>query len=165
MRKIENTAAVAMPEGLTAWMQTQGPKVWHAFARGVDFAAPGATIDLLLAAHWIARQPDMDRATGLLLLARALKAGLHVTAPAAMDDAAARAFCLHLHQRLSLSAAPARLPVMPDDQALIEGLFNGDGPLPLPHSPLKHGLAPCAVTFSANRPHGIGIAQSLRRAG
>ena len=163
MCKIENTAAVAMPDGLTAWMQTQGPKVWHAFARGVDFAAPDATIDLLRAAHWIARQPDTDRATGLLLLARALKAGLHIAAPAAMDDAAARAFCLDLHQRLSLCSAPARLPVMPEEQMLIDGLSNGDGPLPLPHSPLRYGIAPCAVTFSANRPHLV--AQPLRRAG
>lgn len=162
-RKIENMGAVALPDGLMAWMQTQGPKVWHGFARAVDFAAPGATIDLLLAAHWIARQPDMDRATGLLLLARALQAGLHVTAPAAMDDAAARAFCLDLHQRLSLCVAPARLPVMPDEQMLIDGLSNGGGPLPLPHSPLKYGIAPCAVTFHANRPHLI--AQPLRRAG
>lgn len=113
MSKIEQTGAVALPDGLTAWMQTQGPKVWHAFARGVEFDAPDATIDVLLAAHWIARQPDMDRATGLLMLARALKAGLHIYAPAAMDDAAARAFCLDLHQRMSLSQATARLPVMP----------------------------------------------------
>lgn len=163
MRKIEKTAAVAIPDGLTAWLQTQGPKVWHAFARGVDFAAPDATIDLLLAAHWIARQPDMDRATGLLLLARALKAGLHVAAPAAMDNAAARAFCRDLHQRLSLCTTPARLSVRPDERALIEGLSKGDGPLPLPHSPLKSGAAPCAVTFHTNRPHFT--AQPLRRAG
>ena len=104
-----------------------------------------------------------DRATGLLLLARALKAGLHIAAPAAMDDAAARAFCLELHQRLSLGSAPARLPVMPEEQMLIDGLSNGDGPLPLPHSPLRYGIAPCAVTFSAHRSHLI--AQPLRRAG
>ena len=163
MRKIENTGAVDLPNGLTAWMQTQGPKVWHAFARGVDFAAPDATIDLLLAAHWIARQPQMDRATGLLLLARALQAGLHIAAPAAMDDAAARAFCLDLHQRLSLCATPASLPVMPDEQVLIDGLSKGHGPLPLPQSRLKYGIAPCAVTFHANRPYLI--AQALRRAG
>ena len=103
MRKSEHPGPVALPDGLTAWMKTQGPKVWHAFARGVEFDDPNATIDVLLAAHWIARQPDMDRATGLLLLARALQAGLHIYAPPAMDDTAARAFCIDLHQRLSLS--------------------------------------------------------------
>lgn len=163
MSKIEQTGAVALSEGLKSWMQSQGPKVWHAFARGVEFDAPDATIDLLLAAHWIARQPDMDRATGLLLLARALKAGLHIYAPVAMDDAAARAFCLDLHQRLSLSEAPARLPVMADEQALIDGLSDGEAPLPLPPTALKRGIAPCAVTFRDNRPQMI--ANSLRRAG
>lgn len=163
MSRIENTAAVALPEGLKAWMQTQGPKVWHAFARAVEFDAPDATIDLLLAAHWIARQPDLDRATGLLLLARALKAGLHIYAPVAMDDAAARAFCLDLHQRLSLADAPARLPVMPDEAALIDGLSDGEAPLPLPRTALKTGIAPCAVAFRGNRPHMIATSQ--RRVG
>ena len=162
MRKIDKSGAVALPDGLKAWMQTQGPKVWHAFARGVEFDAPDATIDVLLAAHWIARQPDMDRATGLLLLARALKAGLHIYAPVAMDDAAARAFCLDLHQRLSLSQAPARLPLMADEQGLIDGLSAGEAPLPLPVTPLKRGIVPCAVTFKANRPQMI--ATVLRRA-
>jgi hypothetical protein len=162
MSKIEQTGAVALPDGLKAWMQTQGPKVWHAFARGVEFDAPEATIDVLLAAHWIARQPDMDRATGLLLLARALKAGLHIFAPPAMDDAAARAFCLDLHQRLSLSQSEARLPVMPDEHAAIEALFDGEAPLPLPTCTLKRGIVPCAFAFRANRPHQI--AASLRRA-
>ena len=163
MGKIEQTGVVALPDGLTRWMQGQGPKVWHAFARGVEFDAPDATIDVLMAAHWIARQPDMDRATGLLLLARALKAGLHIFAPVAMDDAAARAFCLDLHQRLSLAEAPARLPVMPDEAALIDGLSDGEAPLPLPRTALKTGIAPCAVTFRTNRPHLIATA--LRRAG
>lgn len=163
MSRIEPTGAVALPDGLMAWMQGQGPKVWHAFARGVEFDAPDATIDVLLAAHWIARQPAMDRATGLLLLARALRAGLHIYAPVAMDDAAARAFCLDLHQRLSLTDAPARLPVMPEEAALIAGLSEGEAPLPLPRVPLKAGILPCSVTFRANRPHHIAAA--LRRAG
>lgn len=162
MSRIVETGAVALTDGLKAWMQGQGPKVWHAFARGVEFDAPDATIDVLLAAHWIARQPDMDRATGLLLLARALKAGLHIYAPVAMDDAAARAFCLDLHQRLSVSDAPARLPVMADEQALIDGLSDGEAPLPLPPTALKRGIAPCAVSFTANRPQMI--ATRLRRA-
>lgn len=162
MSKIEHTGAVAMPHGLQAWMQTQGPKIWHAFARGVEFDAPDATIDVLLAAHWIARQPDMDRATGLLMLARALKAGLHIFAPPAMDDTAARAFCLDLHQRLLLSQAEARLPVMPEDQATIETLFREEAPLRLPASALKRGIVPCAYAFHANRPHQITAA--LRRA-
>jgi hypothetical protein len=115
-----------------------------------------------LAAHWIARQPDMDRATGLLLLARALKAGLHIYAPPAMDDTAARAFCIDLHQRLSLSQAEARLPVMPDDQATIETLFTAEASLPLPASALKRGTLPSAYSFHANRPHLIAAA--LRRA-
>ncbi|MCF8512617.1 MAG: DUF4274 domain-containing protein [Rhodobacteraceae bacterium] len=162
MSKIEHSGAVALDEGLMRWMQGQGPKVWHAFARGVEFDDPGATIDVLLAAHWIVRQPDMDRATGLLLLARALKAGLHIYAPVAMDDAAARAFCLDLHQRLSLATAPARLPIMPEEEALIDALSEDEAPLPLPRSQMKRGIAPCAVTFRANRPHLI--ATGLRRA-
>ena len=35
MRKSEQAGPIALPNGLKAWMETQGPKVWHAFARGV----------------------------------------------------------------------------------------------------------------------------------
>ena len=77
-------------------------------------------------------------------------------------DAAARAFCLDLHQRLSLATAPARLPVMPEEEALIDALSEGEAPLPLPRSQMKRGIVPCAVTFKANRPHLI--ATGLRRA-
>ena len=162
MRKSEQTGALPLPNGLKAWMETQGPKVWHAFARGVEFDDPNATIDVLLAAHWIARQPDMDRATGLLLLARALKAGLHIYAPPAMDDTAARAFCIDLHQRLSLSQGAARLPIAPEDHATIDALSHAEAPLPLPASTLKCGALPSAYSFHANRPHLIAAA--LRRA-
>ena len=162
MSKIEQSGAVALNDGLMRWVETQGPKVWHAFARCVEFDHPDATIDVLMAAHWIARQPDLDRATGLLLLARALEAGLHIYAPAAMDDTAARAFCIDLHQRLSLADTPARFPVMPEDQARIETLFNKDSPLPLPDCALKRGIVPCAFGFQDNRPYQIGV--SLHRA-
>ncbi|WP_430465172.1 hypothetical protein [Tabrizicola sp.] len=155
MRKSVEPGAVALPDGLKAWMQGQGPKVWHAFAQSVEFDAPDATIDLLIAAHWIAQQPDMDRATGLLLLARALKAGLHIYAPPAMDDRAARAFCIHLHQRLALSSTEARLPVTPEDQATIARLFTAEAPLTLPHMALKTGTLPQAYRFQANRPYLI----------
>jgi hypothetical protein len=161
MGKRIETGAVALPEGLMRWMQGQGPKVWHAFARGVEFDHPGATIDLLLAAHWIARQPDMDRATGLLLLARALKVGLHIYAPVAMDDTAARAFCLDLHHRLALASTEARLPVMPEDQALIDTLFEHEAPLRLAPVDLKRGIVPCVFSFHHNRPMQLNTA--LRR--
>lgn len=159
MGKIVETGAVALPEGLTRWMQGQGPKVWHAFARGVQFDHPDATIDVLLAAHWIARQPEMDPATGLLLLARALAAGLHIYAPVAMDDTAARAFCLDLHHRLALCRTEARLPMMPDDQALIETLFTDDAPLPLPKVALKRGIVPSPFGFHHNRPTQLAQTQ------
>ena len=162
MRKSEQPGPVALPDGLTAWMETQCPKVWHAFARGVKFDDPNATIDVLLAAHWIVRQPDMDRATGLLLLARALQAGLHIYAPPAMDDTAARAFCIDLHQRLSLSQTEARLPIAPEDHAAIDALSHAEAPRPLPASALKRGTLPSAYSFHANRPHLIAAA--LRRA-
>lgn len=161
MSRIEQAGAVALPDGLMRWMQGQGPKVWHAFARGVEFDHPEATIDVLMAAHWIARQPDLDRATGLLLLAKALDAGLHIYAPVAMDDAAARAFCLDLHQRLALSSAEARMPVMPEDQALIETLWDEDAALPLSPVELKRGIVPCTYCFRQNRP--CHMVASLRR--
>lgn len=152
MGKMVETGAVALSDGLMQWMQGQGPKVWHAFARGVEFDHPDATIDVLLAAHWIARQPDMDRATGLLLLARALQAGLHIYAPVAMDDTAARAFCLDLHHRMALAKGEARFAVMPEDQALIETLFDDEAPLRLAPVDLKRGIVPCPYSFHHNRP-------------
>ncbi len=161
MGMFEQMGLVALPGGLMGWMQAQGPKVWHTFARGVEFDHPDATIDVLLAAHWLARQPDMDRATGLLLLAKALKAGLHIYAPKGMDDRAAAAFCIDLHHRLSIGTPEARLPVMPEDEALIVGLFHNEAPLPLASHPLKRGIVPCIFAFTANRPHLIAAA--LRR--
>lgn len=162
MSRIEQTGAIALPDGLMRWMQGQGPKVWHAFARGVEFDHPDASIDVLLAAHWIVRQPDMDRATGLLLLAKALQAGLHIYAPAAMDDCAASAFCIDLHHRLSISPAEARLPVMPQEQALIVAMFSHEAPLPLPAHGLQIGIVPCAFAFYCNRP--FLITDRVRRA-
>lgn len=161
MSKLDQMGSqVALPEGLMSWMQGQGPKVWHAFARGVEFDHPDASIDVLMAAHWIARQPDLDRATGLLLLARAVSAGLLIYAPVAMDDAAARAFCLDLHHRLAMSTAKASLPVMPAEQAAIEALFDEEAPLRLQEVALRRGLVPCAFGFAANRPT---IAAALMR--
>lgn len=162
MRRNDNTCLVSLPGGLMSWMQGQGPKVWHAFAREVAFDRPDATIDVLLAAYWISRQPDMDRATGLLLLARALQAGLHIYAPVAMDDAAARGFCRELHHRLAMSSDVARLPVLPADEALIETLYDDEAPLRLVPCALRRGAMPCAFTFQANRP--LLLSASLRRA-
>jgi hypothetical protein len=103
----------------------------------------------------------MDRATGLLLLAQALRAGLHIYAPVAMDDAAARAFCLDLHHRLAMADSDARLPVMPEDQALIETLFDDEAPLRLAPVDLKRGIVPSAFSFHHNRPQQLATA--LRR--
>jgi hypothetical protein len=156
------TGAVALPDGLKTWVMGEGPTVWHAFASGVEFDHPDATIDVLLAADWIVRQPDTDRATSLLILAKALEAGLHIYAPKAMDDTAARAFCVGLHQRLALNGGEARMPLKPEDRARVERLFSAHALLPLPATSLKTGGLPCAFTFVANRPCKIAV--RLRRA-
>jgi hypothetical protein len=79
-----------------------------------------------------------------------------------MDDTAARAFCIDLRQRLSLSPGAARLPIAQEDHATIDALSHAEAPLPLPASTLKRGTLPSAYRFHANRPHLIAAA--LRRA-
>jgi hypothetical protein len=79
-----------------------------------------------------------------------------------MDDTAARAFCIDLYQRLSLSQSEARLPIAQEDLAAIDALFHAEAPLPLPATALKRGTLPSAYSFHANRPHLITAA--LRRA-
>ncbi len=71
------SVSIPMPLGLAAFLDMEGPDMWHAFALGVDFQDPRASIDLLLAADRITRSPACDRATAALLLAKAAVAGFH----------------------------------------------------------------------------------------
>ena len=92
---------IPLPGGLSDWAKGQGPDMWHEMARRADFAGPKATIDLLLAAHWICLRPKCDRATALLFLAQAAKAGLHgPTCPPQLAPAAAERFCRGLYAAL-----------------------------------------------------------------
>lgn len=103
-----------MPQGLTAFLLPLGPEMWHEFALGPDFRDPRAPFDLLLAAHTITTQPDCDRATALLILAKAVEAGfLRAEVPAAFDGRTARAFVQHLSAALTagrFAAADLALP-------------------------------------------------------
>jgi hypothetical protein len=150
----ETGTAVPLPQGLLAWMQGQGPEVWHAFARSVRFGAPHATIDLLLTADWISRQPGCDRATAVLLLARAVEAGLETHAPVAMDDAAAQAFCADLQRRLATGAAPARFALMQTEQRLVARHFALDAELRTAQAlQSRSSKSPqAAYQFAGNRP-------------
>lgn len=131
---------LAMPQGLLAWVRSQGPDMWHEFSCGVDFASPQATIDLLMAAQWISRQPDCCRATALLLLARLVQAGIDKAAPPQMAPEAARVMVAHLHRRLAegrFDTAMFRLTMA--QETLVVALFGANGAMPLPASVLTWG--------------------------
>ena len=128
--------ALPLHQGLLDWTRRQSRDTWHEIARRSHFASPSATIDLLLALHWISHQPACDRATALLILTRAAEAGLHTKdCPAQMVAQAAKAFCKGLHNALiSDCFIQETLFLTEDDLAAIDTQLSGDGPLALPES-------------------------------
>ncbi len=126
--------ALPLTEGLLEWTRRQTRDTWHEIARKADFAAHGATIDLLLAVHWISQQPACDRATALLILTRGLEAGLHTKdCPAQMVPQAAKAFCKGLHNALNADCFyQETLFLSPEDTAAIETQLGSEGAFHLP---------------------------------
>jgi hypothetical protein len=132
---------IPMPDGLTAFLLPEGPAMWHEFALGLDFTDPAATIDLLLASDAITSDPDCDRATAALILAKCAAAGFHrSTCPPGFDEQAARAFANRLSDALVTGAySQARYALPPTALRLIAAQLGPNGPLPLP--PLRLGRA------------------------
>lgn len=113
-----------LPRGLTAFLLPEGPDMWHEFALGLDFSDPRASIDLLLAADAITSRAECDRATALLILAKARAAGFHRgECPPGFDGDAARAFAGRLSAALAAGAFPtARFALPPQAQRLVAEL-------------------------------------------
>jgi hypothetical protein len=126
--------ALPLNEGLLDWTRRQSRDTWHELAKVADFTAQGATIDLLLALHWVSQHPDCDRATALLILTRALQAGLHgKDCPPQMAPQAAKAFCKGLHNALKAGCfLQETLLLTDDDKAAITAQLGDDGPFALP---------------------------------
>ena len=151
--------ATALPlnEGLLTWTQRQSPDTWHEIARMAEFAAPGATIDLLLTLHWISQQPSCDRATALMILTRAAEAGLQSRdCPDQMEPKAAKAFCKALYKALRAEVFSQKiLALTPKDLAAIDAQLGPDGPFPLPPAQRRStGTSPHhpACDFARQRP-------------
>ena len=127
------TAALPLTEGLLDWTRRQGPDMWHEIALSADFSAPTATIDLLLAANWITLQPACDRATALVLLARATRDGLHTgQCPLQLAPEAARTFARVLHAALAANCfLVERVRLGAADLALIDAQLGEDSPFAL----------------------------------
>lgn len=128
------SVSVPFPQGLTAFLLTEGPDMWHEFALGLDFAEAHATIDLLLAADAVTSRPDCDRATAALILAKAAQAGFHRgQCPAGFDARAARAFAVRLTDALVTGAFPqARFALPPAALRQVQQQLGPRGPLPMP---------------------------------
>lgn len=143
------TEAIPMPEGLTACLLPLGPAMWHEFALHLDWATPGGTIDLLLAADRITRQPDCDRATAALILAKAAAAGFHRGAvPPGFEPDAARAFTRRLcDDMVTRRFATARFGLPPAALRLVHRELGPHGPLAMPPLPFGRG--------AHNPPHGF----------
>lgn len=131
-----STQPLPLPGGLGDWAKGQGPDMWHEIARRADFADPRATIDLLLAAHWICLRPDCDRATALLFLAQAMRAGLHgPTCPAQLAPQAAERFCRGLYAALKAGCfLRETFALTRAEQSLIDAQLAGAGPMALPEA-------------------------------
>lgn len=125
--------AVPLSEGLLDWAKAQPRDMWHEIARKADFTDPRATIDLLLTLNWISLQPGCDRATALLILTRALAAGLHrKDCPVQMAPQAARAFCKGLHHALNADCFIQETLALSDaEMAAIDAQLGTDGPFAL----------------------------------
>jgi hypothetical protein len=153
-----------LSQGLLHWTRAQSPAMWHEMACGMDFASPKATVDLLMAADWITRQPGCCRATALMLLARMVEADLHRNAPAHMAPEAAQALTLQLHAALARGRfATAEFRLTPAQSALVQALFGATGPLPLPPAALTHGRAHAHApyAFVGHRPVQAAPAMTL----
>lgn len=149
--------ALPLTEGLLAWTKGQTRDTWHEIARSADFRAQGATIDLLLSLHWISQQPACDRATALLILARAAEAGLHTKdCPAQMAPQAAKMFCKGLHNALQADCfIQESLRLDAQDQAVIDEQLGTAGPFALTDAQRRtSGLLPHrpAYAFARQRP-------------
>ena len=157
--------ALPMRDGLTAALLPLGPAMWHDFAQTLDWAAPGATIDLLLAADAITDRPDCDRATAALILACAGAAGFHRgEVPAGFDAGAAQAFTRRLHADLAAGRfAVARFGLSPSALQLIHRELGPQGALPLP--PLTFGRAEVEAPAAHVAGRLYPPSAQLRRAG
>lgn len=157
--------ALPMDEGLTAALLRLGPAMWHDFALTLDWAAPGTTIDLLLAAEAVTRRPDCDRATAALILARALAAGFHrAEAPPGFPAEVARAFAIRLQAALAAGRfAAARYGLPPAALRLVQRELGPRGPLPMP--PLAFGSHEPEAPFTHCAGRLYPRDEALRRAG
>jgi hypothetical protein len=153
-----------MPQGLTAFILPEGPDMWHEFALGVEFAAPCATIDLLMAADAVTAQPTCDHATAALILAKAAGVGFHRgDAPAAYDDQAAHAFANRLTDGMVTGRfATARFGLPPEALRLVIRQLGPHGPLALPPLSLGKGLHRPRYVFEGW--HAVRQAPEARRA-
>ncbi len=126
--------ALPLTEGLLDWVRLQSRDTWHEIAREAEFQAHGATIDLLLALHWISQQPACDRATALLILTRASEAMLHTRdCPVQMVPQAAKSFCRGLHNALRADCFLQETLLLTDeDLAAIDAQLASNGPFCLP---------------------------------
>lgn len=126
-------SALPLSEGLLGWTKAQTRDMWHEIARSADFNDPRASIDLLLTLHWISLQPECDRATALLILTRAVEAGLHrKDCPVQMVPQAAKAFCKGLHFALNADCfMKETLALTETEKAEIDAQLGVEGPFPL----------------------------------
>ncbi len=140
LHPIHLPAALPLDEGLLDWARAQSPDMWHEIACGIDFAAPQASVDLLMTVEWIVHQPECCRATALMFLARMVQAGLHDAAPARLAPEAAEALVAQLHANLAEGRYRQATYLLTEPQQILVGRHVGpEGALPLPPGALVAG--------------------------
>lgn len=109
---------------LTDWLRMQGPDMWHEVCITVAWSESGAA-GLVPFVEWLVEQPDLDRASALLLLAKAVLDAIDSEAYQQHDCARNQAWMKTLHDRiLAQRDGPMRFSIPHAVRADVEEFFR-----------------------------------------
>lgn len=129
---------------LTDWLRVQGPDMWHEVCITVVWSESGAA-GLVPFVEWLVEQPDLDRASALLLLAKAVLDAIDSETYEQHNCARNQAWMKIIHDRiLAQSDSPMRFSIPQAAKADVEAFFSCGTKLgwPVPET----DLAPAGVT-------------------
>jgi len=142
---------------LTDWLRMQGPDMWHEVCINVEWSESGAA-GLVPFVEWLVAQPDLDRASALLLLAKAVLDGIDNEPYGQHDCARNQAWMKVIHDRiLAQSDGPMRFSIPRAARADVEAFFRCGTELgwPVPQTDLDPAgvtAHQAAYTLVKNRP-------------
>ncbi|MBW4975619.1 hypothetical protein KZZ08_18470 [Roseovarius mucosus] len=142
---------------LTDWLRVQGPDMWHEVCITVAWSESGAA-GLVPFVEWLVEQPDLDRASALLLLAKAVLDAIDSEPYEQHNCARNQAWMKIIHDRiLAQSDSPMRFSIPQAERADVEAFFSCGTKLgwPVPETDLDPAgvtAHQAAYTLVKNRP-------------